>query len=43
MTDGPDPVEVQAAPSSRRSARRRLTFVLLAGALAIIGTLAAGY
>jgi TRAP transporter TAXI family solute receptor len=43
MTDGPDPVDVQAAPSSPRPARRRLTFVLLAGALAIIGTLAAGY
>ena len=43
MTDGPDPVEVQTAPSSSRSARRRLTFVLLAGALAIIGTLASGY
>src|SRR5580765_8632114 len=30
-------------PSSRRSPRRRLTFVMIAGVLAIIGTLAAGY
>jgi len=43
MTDGPDPVEAHAAPSSPRSARRRLTFVLLAGVLAIIGALVAGY
>src|SRR5438552_884132 len=43
MTDGPDPVESQANPPSPRSARRRLTFVALAGVLAITGALAAGY
>jgi TRAP transporter TAXI family solute receptor len=43
MTDGPAPIETQATPPSPRSARRRLTFVMLAGALAIIGVLAAGY
>jgi TRAP-type uncharacterized transport system, periplasmic component len=43
MTDGPAPVETQATPPSPRSARRRLTFVMLAGVLAIFGTLAAGY
>src|SRR6476646_4749541 len=43
MTDGPDPVEAHAAPSSPRSARRRLTFVMLGGVLAIIGALVAGY
>lgn len=43
MTDGPAPVETPADPPSPRSARRRLTFVMLAGVLAIIGALAAGY
>ncbi len=43
MTDGPDPVETQASPPSPRSARRRLTFVMLAAVLAITGVLAAGY
>jgi TRAP transporter TAXI family solute receptor len=43
MTDGPDPVETQANPSPPRSARRRLTFVMLAGVLAIVGALVAGY
>jgi TRAP transporter TAXI family solute receptor len=43
MTDGPVPVETPANPPSPRSARRRLTFVMLAGVLAIIGALAAGY
>src|ERR1700737_1268932 len=42
MTEGPDPVE-PIAPPSPRSARRRLTFVMLAGVLAIVGALAAGY
>ena len=40
MTDGPNPVE---QPSSPRSVRRRATFVILAGVLAIVGALAAGY
>ena len=31
------------APPSPRSAKRRLTFILIAGVLAIVGTLAAGY
>src|SRR5437762_13667156 len=39
---GPDPVE-PIAPPSPRSARRKLMFVSLAGALAIFGALAAGY
>ena len=43
MTDGHAPVETPASPPSPRSARRRLTFVVLAGVLAIIGALAAGY
>jgi TRAP transporter TAXI family solute receptor len=43
MTDGPDHIESQATPPSPRSARRRLTFVMLAGVLAIVGALAAGY
>jgi TRAP transporter TAXI family solute receptor len=43
MTDGPVPVETPASPPSPRSARRRLTFVMLAGVLAIIGALAGGY
>src|SRR5262245_59096373 len=42
MTDRPLPAE-KPAPPSPRSARRRLTFVTLAGVLAIIGALAAGY
>ena len=40
MTDGPSPAE---KPPSPRRAKRRLTFVALAGVLAIIGALAAGY
>lgn len=43
MTDGPDPAEPIASPPSPRSAKRRATFVLLAGVLAIVGVLAAGY
>ena len=42
MTDGPDPAEKPTPPSSR-PAKRRLTFVLLAGVLALVGALAAGY
>jgi TRAP transporter TAXI family solute receptor len=42
MTDGPLPAE-KPAPPSPRSAKRRLTFITLAGALAIVGALAAGY
>lgn len=42
MTDGPAPTEA-LPPSSPRSARRRLAFVLLAGVLAIVGIGAAGY
>ena len=42
MTDGPDPAE-KPAPPSPRPAKRRLTFVLLAGVLALVGALAAGY
>ena len=42
MTDGPNPVE-PIAPSSSRSVRRRATFVILAGVLAIVGALVAGY
>ena len=42
MTDGPDPAE-KPAPSPPRPAKRRLTFVLLAGVLALVGALAAGY
>ena len=37
---GPQPVET---PPSARSTRRRLTFVILAGVLAVVGALAAGY
>ena len=43
MTDGPQPTEALPPPPSPRSARRRLAFVLLAGVLAIVGILAAGY
>ena len=42
MTDGPHSAEMPAPPSPR-SAKRRLTFVTLAGVLAIVGALAAGY
>ncbi len=42
MTDGPDPAE-KPATASPRQAKRRLTFVMLAGVLAIVGALAAGY
>ncbi|MFG3596965.1 TAXI family TRAP transporter solute-binding subunit [Bradyrhizobium sp. RDI18] len=42
MTDGPHSAETPAAPSPR-SAKRRLTFVTLAGVLAVVGALAAGY
>src|SRR4029434_10006381 len=42
MTDGPLLSE-QPAPASPRSATQRLTFVTLAGVLAIVGALAAGY
>src|SRR5258705_1693052 len=39
---GPDPAE-PIAPPSPRSAKRKLMFVSLAGILAIVGALAAGY
>jgi TRAP transporter TAXI family solute receptor len=42
MTDGHDPAE-KPAPPLPRPAKRRLTFVLLAGVLALVGALAAGY
>ena len=42
MTDGPHPVEIPA-PRSPRSAKQRLISVSLAGALAIVGALAASY
>jgi TRAP transporter TAXI family solute receptor len=42
MTDSPHS-EAMPAPPSPRSAKRRLTFVTLAGVLAIVGALAAGY
>src|SRR5438445_12345896 len=42
MSDGPLLSE-KPAPPSPRSAQRRLTFVTLAGVLAIVGALAAGY
>src|SRR4029078_9234732 len=42
MSDGPLPSE-KPAPPAPRSAKQRLTFVTLAGVLAIIGALAAGY
>jgi TRAP transporter TAXI family solute receptor len=42
MSDGPLVSEMPAPPSPR-SAKRRLTFITLAGVLAIIGALAAGY
>src|SRR3954465_13891006 len=43
MTEGPDAAQPIASPRSPRSAKRRATFVLLAGVLAIVGVLAAGY
>ena len=42
MTDGPSPAGTPASPSPR-PVRRRATFVILAGVLAIVGALAAGY
>jgi TRAP transporter TAXI family solute receptor len=42
MSDGTLPSQ-KPVPSSPRSARRRLTFITLAGVLAVVGTLAAGY
>src|SRR6476661_8506415 len=42
MSDGTLPSEKPVSPSPR-PAQRRLTFVLLAGALALVGALAAGY
>jgi TRAP transporter TAXI family solute receptor len=42
MTGGFDPVEPEAAPSSRSSARR-VMLITLAGLLAIVGALAGGY
>jgi TRAP-type uncharacterized transport system substrate-binding protein len=42
MTDGQDNAE-SVAPPSPRSAQRRAMFVVLAGVLAIVGALAAGY
>jgi TRAP transporter TAXI family solute receptor len=42
MTDGPAPAEMPA-PASPHQAKRRPTFVMLAGVLAIVGALAAGY
>jgi TRAP transporter TAXI family solute receptor len=42
MTEGPPSADKPAA-SSPRSAKQRLTFVTLAGVLALVGALAAGY
>jgi TRAP transporter TAXI family solute receptor len=42
MTDGSAPAE-KPAPASPRPAKQRSTFVMLAGVLAIVGALAAGY
>src|ERR1043166_3372407 len=42
MSDGPPPSE-KPVPPSPRSAKQRLTFVTLAGVLAIVGALVAGY
>ena len=42
MTNGPNPIESPAL-SSPRPVRRRATFVILAGVLAIVGALVAGY
>jgi TRAP transporter TAXI family solute receptor len=41
MTDGPGPANM--SPKPLRTARQRLAFVLVAGVLAIVGALAAGY
>src|SRR5260370_27535718 len=44
MTDGPDQDNAEPiAPPSPRSAQRRAAFVVLAGVLAIVGALVAGY
>jgi len=42
MTEGPAPAE-KLVPTSPRPSRQRLTFAMIAGVLAIIGALAAGY
>src|SRR6195952_3079291 len=42
MTDGPAPAE-KPAPASPRPARQRLTFIMLAALLAIVGATAGGY
>jgi TRAP transporter TAXI family solute receptor len=42
MTEGLDIVE-SPAPPSPRSAQRKLMFIILAGILAVVGTVAAGY
>jgi TRAP transporter TAXI family solute receptor len=42
MTDGSDPAK-KPASASPRPAKQRMTFVMLAGVLAIVGALAAGY
>src|SRR5512141_3502906 len=42
MTDGPAPAE-KPASASPRPAKQRSTFVMLAGVLAIVGALVAGY
>jgi TRAP transporter TAXI family solute receptor len=42
MTDGPDLVGPQAPPSAR-SAKRKTTFITLAGILAVVGALAGAY
>jgi hypothetical protein len=41
MTDGPAPEK--PAPASSRQVKQRLTFVMLAGVLAVAGALVAGY
>jgi TRAP transporter TAXI family solute receptor len=42
MAEGPDPVGPQRPPSAR-PARRKMTFIMLAGILAIVGALAGAY
>src|SRR3954470_15877794 len=42
MAEGPDPVGPQGPPSAR-PARRKMTFIMLAGILAIVGALAGAY
>src|ERR1700739_4592325 len=42
MTDGPDLVETSQTPSPR-SGKRRIMFIVLAGILAIVGSLVGGY